>query len=126
MIRIALVLKNIVRRFGRGWPLRFKSNETGLLIGKCSSIEAQTLADQIYEGINELPDVPAMGEIPAFSFTGTVVWSVWPNDHNAWDNIFEGSNKLLLDTWRSGGNRIVHYTGTEPLPAQSKDQGAGS
>jgi len=31
MIRIAAILKNFCRRFGQGWPLRFKSNEVGVL-----------------------------------------------------------------------------------------------
>jgi diguanylate cyclase (GGDEF)-like protein len=113
MIRIALVLKNITRRLTRGWPMRFKSNETGLLINKCSSSEAQMLAEKLHEEIAALPQVPADGDIPAFPFSGTVVWSVWPKDDKIWNSLKEGSNRLLLDTWKAGGNNVVHYTGEQ-------------
>ena len=111
MIHIALVLKNITRRIGRGWPLRFKSNETGLLINKCDYKEAQTLAEMLHESIAALDPVPAEGNIPEFGFTGTVVWTVWPADEKTWDVMLNESEELLLDTWRDGGNKIVHYTG---------------
>ena len=108
MIHIALVLKNITRRLGRGWPLRFKSNETGILVNKCSAEEAESLAKTLYESIAALPPVPGHSDIPPFSFTGTVVWAVWPLDNRAWDALLQSSSSLLLDTWRVGGNRIVH------------------
>jgi len=109
MIRIALVLKNITRRLGRGWPLRFKSNETGLLISKCGVLEAEALANTLHESIAAIPSVPAQGDNPVFSFTGTVAWGVWPNDDRTWDSLLHGANRVLLDTWRAGGNRVVHY-----------------
>jgi diguanylate cyclase (GGDEF)-like protein len=111
MIRIALVLKNITRYLGRGWPLRFKSNETGLLISKCDSSEAQMLAEKLYAGIAALPLVPADENNPAFSFSGTVAWGVWPQDEKNWDSLLNGSQDFLLETWKSGGNKVVHYTG---------------
>ena len=111
MIRIALILKNITRRVGRGWPLRFKSNETGLLINKCNSSEAETLAHVLFDSINSLTPVPAVDNIPEFPFTGSVIWGVWPKDEKTWDSMLQGANKLLLDTWKIGGNRVVHYTG---------------
>jgi CRP-like cAMP-binding protein len=111
MIRIALVLKNITRRLGRGWPLRFKSNETGLLINKCGSSEAQMLAEKLHEEIAALPQAPADGDIPAFSFSGTVAWGVWPKDEKIWSSLQEGSNSLMMDTWKAGGNTVVHYKG---------------
>jgi len=110
MIRIALILKNITRRLGRGWPLRFKSNETGLLINKCGALEAETLAETVYESVAAIAPVPAAGGIPAFPFTGAVTWGVWPVDDKTWESLLQGSNKLLLDTWKTGGNKVVHYT----------------
>ncbi|MDR0720998.1 MAG: cyclic nucleotide-binding domain-containing protein, partial [Treponema sp.] len=41
MIHIGMILRNITRSQGRGWPLRFKSNETGILVNKCNSIQAK-------------------------------------------------------------------------------------
>jgi CRP-like cAMP-binding protein len=111
MIRIALVLKDITRYLGRGWPLRLRSNETGLLINKCDSSEAQALADKLYAGIAAIPPVPADENSPAFLFSGTVVWGVWPRDEKTWEPLFHGTQVLLLDTWKNSGNTVVHYTG---------------
>ena len=111
MIHIALALKNITRRLGRGWPIRFRSNETGLLINKCNATEAEILATDLYKAISALPPVPAVDGHPEFPFSGTVVWGVWPTDSKSWESLLEDANKLLLDTWRDGGNRIVHFTG---------------
>jgi GGDEF domain-containing protein len=113
MVHIAMILRNITRRLGRGWPLRFKSNETGILISKCNAGLAESLARDLFESIARLPPVPARDDIPAFSFTGTVVWGVWPQDDSIWDSLYQGSYNLLLDSWKQGGNRIVHYHGRE-------------
>ena len=110
MVHIALALKNITRRFGRGWPLRFKSNEVGILVNKCGTVQAEKIAKDLYKIIGELEPVPAVGNIPAFSFTATVTWSVWPKDDTSWDSLFQGNYDLLMETWRSGGNQITRYS----------------
>jgi hypothetical protein len=109
MVHIAMILRNITRRLGRGWPLRFKSNETGILVNKCNAALAESLAKDLQESVAKLPPVPAQGNIPAFSFTGVVTWGVWPRDDLTWDSLFQGSYNLLLETWKQGGNQIVHY-----------------
>jgi GGDEF domain-containing protein len=109
MVRIAMVLKNITRRIGRGWPLRFKSNEVGLLINKSGAVPAQAIAGDLAKAISALEPVPAQGDIPAFPFSGTVSYAVWPEDDPSWDSLFQGNYTLLLDTWRGGGNNVVHY-----------------
>jgi CRP-like cAMP-binding protein len=113
MIRIALVLKDITRFLGRGWPLRLRSNETGLLINKCDSSEAQALAEKLLAGIAAIPPVPADENNPAFSFTGTVVWGAWPEDEKTWESLFHGTQNILLETWKNSGNKVVHYTGNK-------------
>jgi diguanylate cyclase (GGDEF)-like protein len=109
MVRIAMVLKNITRRIGRGWPLRFKSNEVGILINKCGAPQAEKVTAELARAIAALDPVPARDDIPAFPFTATVVYSVWPEDDAVWESLFKGTYDLLMDTWRAGGNRIVHY-----------------
>jgi diguanylate cyclase (GGDEF)-like protein len=111
MVHIAMILRNITRRLGRGWPLRLKSNETGILINKCNAALAESLAKDLLESVAKLPQVPARDDIPAFSFSGTVVWAVWPQDNSTWDSLYQGSYNLLLDSWKQGGNRMVHYHG---------------
>jgi diguanylate cyclase (GGDEF)-like protein len=109
MILIAHILRNVTRRLGRGWPLRFKSNETGILMNKCTPEQAEKISADIADAISNLPAVPARGDIPAFSFTGTVAWGVWPVDNGAWEDLFHGTYDLLLDTWKQGGSQVVRY-----------------
>jgi diguanylate cyclase (GGDEF)-like protein len=109
MVRIAMVLKNITRHIGRGWPLRFKSNEVGLLINKSGAFPAETIARELSEAISRLEPLPGRGDIPAFQFSGTISYAVWPEDDPAWDSLFQGNYTSLLDAWRAGGGTIVHY-----------------
>jgi GGDEF domain-containing protein len=109
MVRIAMALKNLTRRIGRGWPLRFKSNETGILLNKCTSAQAEGYANELLKLVAAIPPVPAQDDIPAFSFSGTAAWGVWPSDNVAWENLFQGTYSLLLEAWRAGGSRVVHY-----------------
>jgi diguanylate cyclase (GGDEF)-like protein len=114
MIRIAVVLKNATRRIGRGWPLRFKSNEVGVLINKCDSVQAQKIAGELHAAIAALEPVPASSGTasigaPAFPFSAAVSWAVWPLDDAAWDGLFQGNYDLLMETWRAGGDRVVHF-----------------
>jgi diguanylate cyclase (GGDEF)-like protein len=109
MILIAHILRNITRRQGRGWPLRFKSNETGILMNKCDTAMAGTIASAVAEAVAALPPVPAGNNLPPFPFTCTLVWGVWPADNGTWENLFQGTYDLLADTWKQGGNRVVHY-----------------
>ncbi|MDR1863163.1 MAG: diguanylate cyclase [Treponema sp.] len=113
MVRIAMILRNITRRLGRGWPLRFKSNETGILVNKCDAALAESLAETLLESVAKLPPVPALEDVPAFSFTGTVVWGVWPQDALAWDSLYQGCYDLLLESWKQGGNRVIRFPGEE-------------
>lgn len=109
MVRIAMVLKNITRRIGRGWPLRFKSNEVGLLINKSGAFPAETIARELSEAISGLEPMSGGGDIPAFQFSGTISYAVWPEDDPSWDSLFQGNYTSLLDAWRAGGGTIAHY-----------------
>ncbi|WP_223292693.1 cyclic nucleotide-binding domain-containing protein [Breznakiella homolactica] len=112
MVRIAMVLKNITRKLGRGWALRFKSNEVGLLITKCGAALAERIVRELHKAIAGLDPVPEEPGLPEFRFTGTVVYGIWPEDEPKWDALFLGTYSLLLDTWKSGGNTIVHLERT--------------
>lgn len=110
MLKIAAVLQSITRKLNRGWALRFKSNETGILINKCDAAMAETIARSLATSIKSLPPVALKGK-EKFSFSGSIAWGIWPVDGKSWDSLFEGSYKLLLDTWKSGGSKIVRYNG---------------
>ncbi|MDR2257914.1 MAG: cyclic nucleotide-binding domain-containing protein [Treponema sp.] len=109
MIRIAMVLKNLSRRVGRSWPLRFKSNEVGILVNKYNAAQAEKAAHELFNAVAALEPVPAKDGIPAFPFTATVVYALWPKDDAAWESLFAGTYDLLLNTWRAGGNRVTRY-----------------
>jgi diguanylate cyclase (GGDEF)-like protein len=106
MVKIALVLKNITRRIGRGWALRFKSNEVGIVINKCGATLAEKVCRELASAIAGLTPVPARGDIPAFSFSVTISYAMWPEDNPAWDPLFKDNYALLLDTWRGGGGTV--------------------
>ena len=112
MILIAAILKNITRKLDRGWALRFKSNETGLLVNKSDASLAEALTHSISRSIIALPSVPLRNGKAPFDFSSSIAWSTWPEDNKSWETLFEGTYKLLLDTWKAGGNTIVRYKGT--------------
>jgi len=112
MIKIAAILKAITRKLNRGWALRFRSNETGILINKCDAAQAASLAFTLYKAIAELPPVPLKnGE---FLFSGSIAWGIWPSDNKSWNSLFEGTYQLLMDTWKNEGNKIVQYRQEQP------------
>jgi len=115
MIRIAVILKNLTRHIGHGWPMRFKSNEVGLIFNDFGPSQAELIAHELAVTIMEMEPVPAKDDIPEFNFSATVSWTVWPQDDPEWDSLFIGNYSSLLDNWRDGGNRITHYVKTEAV-----------
>ena len=113
MVRIAMILKSFTRKIDRGWAIRFKSNETGLLINRCPKPMAEKIIKDLSQEIESMESVPAQGTTPAFSFTGTIAWSVWPMDCPTWDTLFQGTYALLLETWKTNGGKVAHYIGKE-------------
>jgi len=110
MIRIAAILKNFCRRFGQGWPLRFKSNEVGIIINNCDDSFVGKAAQELADSIAAMEPVPAQGALPEFTFSATIAWARWANDDPEWDSLFQGTYTALLDAWRSGSEKIVHYS----------------
>jgi diguanylate cyclase (GGDEF)-like protein len=116
MIRLAKILKTLTRRLRRGWAMRFKSNETGLLINQCPRSLAEKVVRELFRSIQALEPVPAQGDLPAFSFTGTIAYSIWPEDGRVWDDLFKGTYALLLDTWKNGGGGKISEYRSDPQP----------
>jgi GGDEF domain-containing protein len=84
-----------------------------LIINNCNSSEAEIISNDLFEIISEMEPVPAQDDNPEFYFTTTISWAVWAKDNAEWDSFFQGNYASLLDAWRAGGNRIVHYSSTE-------------
>ena len=112
MLRIALILKNVTRGIGHGWPMRFKSNETGIIINNSDISQAETVSSQLLELIAAMKPVPAKDNAPEFHFSAAISWTIWPIDDPDWDSLFQGNYASLLDNWKEGGNRVVHYSKT--------------
>ena len=113
MVKIASIIKNIARQLGRGWPMRFKSNETGLIINNCDAGLAETLARQLADNIADMEPVPAQDNFDIFNFSATVSWCVWPADGSDWNSLFQGNYANLLETWKTRGDTAVHYSQQE-------------
>lgn len=118
MVRIALIMKNIVRNTGNGWALRFKSNEVGFIFCDCNAVKAEKIAKELAQAIAAMEPVPAQDDIPAFHFSSTISWAIWPHDaqnpqskdcSSDWEIFFQGNYASLLENWRNGGERIVRY-----------------
>ena len=107
MIKIALILKNITRNTGQGWALRFKSNETGIIFNNCTNAQAQRIAVELAQEIAAMEPVRVGNN--NFKFSATISWTIWPEDENDWEKIFQGNYAFLLDNWKSGGDKTVHY-----------------
>jgi len=110
MLKIALIIKNIARQLGHGWPLRFKSNEVGIIINNSDIKQTETIARQLSAEIADMEPVPSQDDLEPFFFTATVSWCVWPLDGADWNSLFQGNYANLLDTWKAGGNIINHFT----------------
>jgi len=124
MVKIAAILKDITRMHGRGWAMRFRSNETGILIPGCDEVLGESIANSLYSEIAGIPPVPLSpsgrmsegktteGEtdvLKIYEFSGTVAWGIWPQDEYTWEVFFGGVYDLLMESWREGGNRTVRY-----------------
>jgi len=112
MIKIAAILKNIVRRNGSGWAMRFKSNEVGIIIIDCDASKAEKIAEELSASVADMESVPAQGENPEFSFSATIVWSIWSRNGAEWEELFKGNYESLLENWKDGGQRIIRYDKT--------------
>ncbi len=106
MNSIAGVLKSLVREYGRGWGIRIKSNETAIVVPGLKPKEAQELAERVGTGIAKIPQVPAEGDFPAFAFSASVAWAVWPNDGEAFSELFKRCHADMLEIWGNGGARV--------------------
>ena len=113
MLRIAMKIKNIARQLGHGWPLRFKSNEVGIIINNCNIEQAEAIARQLAGDIANMEPVPSQDDLEPFYFTATISWCVWPLDGKDWNSLFQGNYANLLDTWKTSGGSVKHYLNQE-------------
>jgi len=110
MMGIAGILKSLVRQFGRGWALRFKSNEVGLCLPHCGLESARSMAQHLWSAVAELPPIPASDVFPGFTFSATVVYGVWPDMAEDWELLVQQQYAYMLQQWQAGGNRVVSFS----------------
>ena len=112
MVRIALILKNITRKIGHGWPLRLRSNEVALIFDNFNEEETKKIVEELNESISDMEPVPAQDDIPEFHFSATISWAIWAKDDAEWLSFYSGTYAALMETWRDGGEKIIHYSKT--------------
>jgi diguanylate cyclase (GGDEF)-like protein len=113
MVRIAIILKNITRKIGHGWPLRLKSNEVGLIFDDFNDDQAIELVKELFDSILAMEPVPAHEDNPEFHFSATISWGIWAKDDPEWLSFYNGIYSTLMDAWRDGGKKIVRYSKSE-------------
>lgn len=106
MLRIAGVLKGVIRRYRHGWALRLKSNECALVIPGCDETESKKIAAALSATIYVMKPVPAIGDGFPFPFSASIVYGLWPQDSDDWNVLFESMYSKLLELSREGGNRV--------------------
>lgn len=106
MVRIASALKDIVRRFSRGWAIRLRSNETALVIPRMEAQEVEGLARLAYREIAALEGFAATENHPAFTFSAAVAYSHWPTDDADWSALVRHTYDALLKLVTEGGDRV--------------------
>ena len=115
MIRITAVLKSAVRRFGRGFAARLKSNETAVALPHATAAEAEAVARALAAGIAALDPVSGTEELRPFAFSASVVYAVRPAAGPEWALCFEAAYAGLLAAWKRGDGAVVRIP-IEPVP----------
>ncbi len=107
MARIAAVLKDLVRRLGRGWAIRVRSNETALVVPRCPEADAEDLARTVHREIAAIDPFPAEDGFSGFDFSVCTVYAVWPDDGPLWPDLFAQTYEFLLAEVKAGGDRVA-------------------
>ncbi len=111
MVRLAAVLKDLIRLLGRGWALRLRSNETALVVPELPLKQAQELAVSVRERVAAIRPFTAKDGFAAFHFEATVAWAVWPLDGGDWGNLLTAVHTDCLAAWKTEDTRLVHTGG---------------
>ena len=107
MAKIAGVLKELVRRFGRGWAIRVRSNETALIVPQMSPDQAREVAEAARREIAAIEPFPAEGSFKEFKFSAAVSFSSWPVDGSDWTGLFGAAYDTCMEAWKNGDPRLV-------------------
>lgn len=109
MVRIASVLKDTARRLDRGWAIRVRSNETALVVPRCTATEAADIARGLHLGIAAIEPFPAEGDFAEFVFSACVAYAQWPDDGFLWNPLFSQTYEFMMDRWKAGGDCVVRF-----------------
>lgn len=107
MASIASILKDLLRRIGRGWAVRLRSNETALVIPDYPEDSTAELASLVHRRVAALKALSPEGGASAFVFSACIVYSLWTGDGGPWAVFFAQTYEELLAEWKGGGDRVV-------------------
>lgn len=120
MVRIAAVLKSVARKYPRCFAARLKSNELAVLLPRGSTADAEAAARRLSAGIRALKPVPAVGELPPFAFSASVVYALRPTSGSEWAPFFEKIYARLMEAWKRGDGIVSCVTDAAPTEVDKK------
>lgn len=107
MARIAAVLKKTAERFGQGWAVRVRSNETALVVPAAAADDAEKIAETVrreFAGIDPFePDC----SYRAWTFSAALAYASWPEDGKKWDALFGAVYDACIEAWKNGESRPI-------------------
>ncbi|HAP43593.1 MAG: hypothetical protein A2087_09810 [Spirochaetes bacterium GWD1_61_31] len=109
MARIAELLQAEAGREG-GWAIRLRSNETALVIPRCTAEKAGWLAGRLVRAFAALRlDDSLAGSVGGF--TVSMALGFWPLDYASFRPLVERTHACLMSAWQDGGDRIYRTGG---------------
>lgn len=90
-----------------GWAVRLRSNEMALILSDCDRAYAQDFAESLQASLPSL--VSSVPGEAAFPFSASMALGFWPDDCENWSALTEGTNALVQEVWKAGGNRIARF-----------------
>jgi diguanylate cyclase (GGDEF)-like protein len=115
MSLLAGILVGETERLGRGWAIRLRSNETAIVVPRCSPEEATAAARALAAKVAKMEVSAARGT--GFSFTASLSLALWPEDEPDWKRLVESAYGLLTRAWKDGGDRLYRLRPRAPKPA---------
>jgi diguanylate cyclase (GGDEF)-like protein len=93
----------------KGWAVRLRSNEMGLILPESDSAEGRAIAGKILADFPGMipPDAFSKAGTESFILTASVGLGCWPDDHEKWKQVAEKTNEIMQNVWKDGGNRIA-------------------
>jgi diguanylate cyclase (GGDEF)-like protein len=109
MERIAAILKDEARLLRTAWAVRLRSNETALVVSRCTAEEVGVIQQRLAEAFGRINIADATGGT-SFRFTTSMASAIWPEDGKDFRQLVEAAYEILMRAWKDGGDRSYRIT----------------